>query len=194
MFEGVLRAGFGNFINHWRSDVLHLPKIPKNMMFVNPIVDCKIPFSAMWSPTFCPKPLDWPEQCRVVGTFTDVKKGVKASPTVDEEKFADLISWIESGPSPVFIGFGSMVIEDTTKLSQMIKDAAKETGTRIVVQSSWSKMDVSDEEDNVEGGQQLCHNVGPVSHDWLLPQCCAVVHHGKSRYRCKYTPKCKSRD
>jgi hypothetical protein len=27
-------------------------------------------------------------------------------------------------------------------------------------------------------GEPLCHNVGPCPHDWLLPMCCAVVHHG----------------
>ena len=70
-----------------------------------------------------------------------------------------------------------MVIKDTTKLSTMIKDAAKSSNTRIVVQSSWSKLDVLDGLEE-EGGEQLCHNVGPVSHDWLLPQCCAVIHHG----------------
>eukprot|EP00985_Skeletonema_marinoi_P012765 scaffold6250_cov170-Skeletonema_marinoi.AAC.1 len=56
-------------------------------------------------------------------------------------------------------------------------DAAKELGTRIVVQSSWSKMDVETDCAGPEG-ELLCHNVGPVSHDWLLPQCCAVIHHG----------------
>lgn len=181
MFEGVMIAGFGRYINNWRMQTLHLPKVPKNILFVNPIVDCKIPFSAMWSPSFVPKPDDWPEQCRVVGTFTDAKVGKNAEkesskppPSVDTKKFADLIAWMESGSMPVFIGFGSMVINDTAKLSNMIKDAARATDTRIVVQSSWSKLDVSGE----DGGEQLCHNVGPVSHDWLLPQCCAVIHHG----------------
>ncbi|KAL7520114.1 hypothetical protein ACHAWX_004859 [Stephanocyclus meneghinianus] len=175
MFEGVLSTGLGHFINSWRTKHLQLPKVPENMMFANPIVDCHIPFSAMWSPSFVPKPDDWPEQCRVVGTFTEIKSGGEnAAPTVDTEKFAPLIEWIGQGDSPVFIGFGSMVIKDTEALSKIIKEAAKATNTRIVVQSSWSNLDVSGE----GGGVQLCHNVGPVSHDWLLPQCCAVIHHG----------------
>eukprot|EP00804_Cyclotella_cryptica_P011820 CCRYP_015334-RA/>CCRYP_015334-RA protein AED:0.02 eAED:0.02 QI:107/1/1/1/1/1/3/721/703 len=175
MFEGVLSTGLGHFINSWRAKQLHLPKVPENMMFANPIVDCNIPFSAMWSPSFVPKPEDWPEQCRVVGTFTESKVGGEnAAPTVDTKTFAHLIEWMGKGDPPVFIGFGSMVIKDTEALSRIIKAAAKESNTRIVVQSSWSKLDVSGE----GGGGQLCHNVGPVSHDWLLPQCCAVIHHG----------------
>ena len=94
---------------------------------------------------------------------------------METETLSPLIEWLERGgeeKKPVFIGFGSMVIEDTRNLEVMIMDAAKMTNTRIVVQSSWSKLDVS--------GEPNCHNVGPVSHDWLLPQCCAVIHHGRS--------------
>ena len=166
-FEALLWTSLGSEINKWRTRELHLRPIPLGPTFSNPIADCNIPFSAMWSPSFVPKPDDWPEQCRVVGTFTQDKK--KAC-IVDEEKFADLIKWLNEGEKPVFIGFGSMVIKDTERLQEMIMKAAKATNTRIVVQSSWSKMDVSSE--------PLCHNVGPVAHDWLLPLCCAVVHHG----------------
>lgn len=176
MFESVMAAALGPFINSWRTHTLHLPKVTRNMMFANPIVSCRIPFSAMWSPSFLPKPEDWPEQCRVVGTFTEQKANEKKeAPAVDSEKFADLIEWMGQGSPPVFIGFGSMVIKDTEGLANMIKDAAKTTDTRIVVQSSWSKIDVSVE----EGEVAYCANVGPVSHDWLLPQCCAVIHHGE---------------
>ena len=128
-----------------------------------------------------PKPDDWPEHCRVVGAFSEAPAGGGLPAPVplsaeDADRLAPLIEWMnqedkggEKKGKPVFIGFGSMVIEDTKNLQQMIMDAAKATNTRIVVQSSWSKIEVSGD---------LCHNVGPVSHDWLLPQCCAVIHHG----------------
>jgi sterol 3beta-glucosyltransferase len=90
---------------------------------------------------------------------------------VDEVEFADAISWINAGERPIFIGFGSMMIKDTAFLEEVIMEAARVSGCRVIVQSSWSKLDVSHE--------PLCHNVGSCPHDWLLPQCCAVVHHGK---------------
>jgi len=173
LWEGVMDAALHREINKWRRVDMQLPIIPFNHKFVNPIAQCKIPFSAIWSPTFVPKPEDWPKQCRVVGTFTEYKPSAKKKATLPEEelpKFSSLISWMESGDVPIFIGFGSMVIKDTASAQQMIMDAAKEANIRIVVQSSWSKLDVS--------GEPLCHNVGPVSHDWLLPQCCGVIHHG----------------
>ena len=183
LFEVAIQASLGRFINRWRVTTLKLPFIPWNHNFANSIVHCKVPFSAMWSPSFVPKPVDWPKQCQVVGTFTQFTGKASASqnkvtlPAEEAAKLADLIQWIENGDAPIFIGFGSMVIKNTEKLQKMIMDAAKALGTRIVVQSSWSKLDVMSGFE--EGVEQLCHNVGPVSHDWLLPQCCAVIHHGK---------------
>jgi len=166
-FEACMWAALGPEINRWRRSELQLPRIPLQPAFSNFIYEMKVPFSAMWSPAFVPKPSDWPQQCRVVGTFTQDRKKTSV---VDETRFADLIEWFNQGEKPVFIGFGSMVIKDTSRLENIIMEAAKATNTRIVVQSSWSKMDVSME--------PLCHNVGVAPHDWLLPQCCAVVHHG----------------
>ena len=172
-----MQVAYGKFINYWRAHTLQVPKIPFNHHYSNFIVQCKIPFSAMWSPSFVPKPEDWPEQCRVVGTFTENNnKGAAHNvilSSIEEKHNAKLIAWLREGGEdrkPIFIGFGSMVIKDTQRLQKMIMDAAQATNTRIVVQSSWSKMDVAGD---------FCHNVGPVSHDWLLPQCCAVIHHGK---------------
>jgi sterol 3beta-glucosyltransferase len=183
IFEGVLHANFGRFINKWRRSTLKLAPVPWNHKFSNHIANSNIPFSAMWSPSFCPKPHDWPEQCQVVGTFTQFFGGNKKIGSIQlspEEtiKLSDLIEWIKAGPPPVFIGFGSMVVKDTTSLQKMIMEAAKELGTRIVVQSSWSKLDVETDCLSEDGKSKLCHNVGPCSHDWLLPQCCGVIHHG----------------
>lgn len=169
-FESLFWAANALDINDWRTKELGLPTIPLAPMFANFIADCKIPFSAMWSPSFVPKPEDWPEQCEIVGTFTQNNKKKDHKTLVDESKFEDLIRWLMAGDKPVFVGFGSMVIKDTERLQNLIMKAAKNLNTRIVVQSSWSKLDVSSE--------PLCHNVGPVAHDWLLPLCCAVVHHG----------------
>lgn len=130
LFEAVLNANFGRYISKWRVTTLGCAPIPWNHKFANNILNSNIPFSAMWSPSFCPKPHDWPEQCRVVGTFTQftgkkVEK-VQLSPE-DTDKFKDLIEWIEAGPPPVFIGFGSMVVKDTSALQQMIKGGSKGT-------------------------------------------------------------------
>jgi sterol 3beta-glucosyltransferase len=173
MFEAVVWAGMGAEISDWRRHTLDLPVLYFGTGASTLIPDSRIPFSAMWSPSFCPKPQDWPEQCRVVGTFTKKKamNGRASLVDIDVAPFMDLITWLrESDDKPIFVGFGSMVIKDPEKLASIIMKAAEIADCRVVVQSSWSKMDVS--------GSPRCQNVGPCPHDWLLPQCSAVVHHG----------------
>ena len=172
-FENLSYTSFELEINRWRRRTLRLPAIPYGSGTAHAITTSNIPFSAMWSPSFVPKPEDWPDQCRVVGTFSADQTKVGA---VDEVEFADVISWINAGDRPIFIGFGSMMIKDTVFLEEVIMEAARVSGCRVIVQSSWSKLDVSHE--------PLCHNVGSCPHDWLLPQCCAVVHHGKHQWMC----------
>jgi sterol 3beta-glucosyltransferase len=167
VFETLMWSNFQHQINTWRFRTLHLPHIYAYANSTNLVKAAKLPFSAMWSPAFVPKPDDWPEQADVVGTFViDQKKGFDITP------FAELSAWLEKGPKPIFIGFGSMVIKDTATLQEIIKNAARTANVRLVVQSSWSKLDVETE------GEDLCRNVGPCPHDWLLPLCCGVVHHG----------------
>ena len=164
-FDRIMSAGFYVDLNRWRRKTLELPEVQYGLS--NAITRSQIPFSAMWSPSFVPKPADWPKQCKVVGTFVTDQK---SSPAFDVSEFAELSEWLAAGPSPIFLGFGSMVIEDTKRLAEMIKSTVEGADCRMVVQSSWSKIDVS--------GEPRCMNVGPCPHDWLLPQTCAVVHHG----------------
>ena len=167
VFETLAWGNFSREINAWRVRTLKLPFLYSFASGTNHVVHAKLPFSAMWSPAFVPNPEDWPEQCQVVGTFViDQKKNFNLEP------FEDLQKWIDAGDPPVFIGFGSMVIKDPAKLETIIKEAAVEANIRIVVQSSWTKLNVEIE------GSDLLKKVGPCPHDWLLPQCRAVVHHG----------------
>jgi len=168
IFDGFTAASLLSTINKWRSQTLHIKTLNVGGV-ARSIVDSHVPFSAMWSPSFVPKPPDWPEQCRVVGTFTSDKS---APLTVSDADFPEFMEWYNQMPDekPIFIGFGSMVIKDTTKLSTIIMEAARQTQKRVVVQSSWSKIDTS--------AEPLCFDIGACPHDWLLPKCCAVIHHG----------------
>jgi UDP:flavonoid glycosyltransferase YjiC (YdhE family) len=167
VFEALSWSTFSADINQWRFRVLNVPHVYAYASGLNLISLAKIPFSAMWSPSFVPKPTDWPEQCEVVGTFfVDQQSNFDATP------FEALVAWIQSGPKPIFIGFGSMVIKDPVELSETIQKAAHLANVRVLVQSGWTKLDVQG------GGSDLLRNVGPCPHDWLLPMCAAVVHHG----------------
>jgi len=165
-FETISHSSFIVGLNLWRRKTLELPEV--RMGLASAITQSQVPFSAMWSPSFVPRPDDWPKQCRVVGTF--VLDGSRTGSSFDASDFEDFTDWLAAGPPPIFLGFGSMIIKDTRRVADMIKRAVVQADCRMVVQSSWSNIDVS--------GEPRCFNIGPCPHDWLLPQTSAVIHHG----------------
>jgi sterol 3beta-glucosyltransferase len=168
-FQAFIWANCGRAVNELRSRSLRRP--PVYTLTDSWIERAQVPFSALWSPSFIPKPHDWPPHCEVVGTLSSDRNQPADS---NAPQLAALQQWINEGPAPVFIGFGSMIIRDPPRFEAIVKQVSAKTGLRIVVQSSWTTL-------NVEiPGNSLLRNVGPCPHDWLLPQCSAVVHHGGS--------------
>lgn len=122
----------------------------------------------MWSPSFVPKPKDWPAHVDVVGTFFDApailpthSAGDNASDInsidkpstaladiphglavprveIDFQPPADLARFLESGETPVFVGFGSMVVKDLEGLISLFLEGAALAGVRIIVQLGWT--------------------------------------------------------
>lgn len=76
-------------------------------------------------------------------------------------------------PAPIFIGFGALAIPDPVALTELIYDAARASGKRIVLQRGFADLGkgVENKPDNV------CL-VGTCPHSWLFARCSAAVHHG----------------
>ncbi|MFC9932687.1 glycosyltransferase [Glutamicibacter sp. NPDC127525] len=72
-----------------------------------------------------------------------------------------LLDFIDEGPAPVFIGFGSTQALEP----DFITDVARRTGRRTIVQG-----EPEIDEPGILG-------IGAVPHHWLFPQMAAVVHH-----------------
>jgi len=107
-----------------------------------------------------------------------------------------LREFLEIGPPPVFVGFGSMVVDDAASLIQILLDGAALLGVRILVQSGWSE--ISEESfqsmtasaakkarlagrskaEDVDTGVYDALLIGALPHDWLFPYLRAVIHHG----------------
>jgi hypothetical protein len=133
------------------------------------VFDNKVPFVKMWSPSLVPKAKDWGPHIDVVGNiFLNEDKREKVGKFVPPPDFAQ---YLGAGDAPIFIGFGSMIIENTSELMGMISKAAQHVGARVVVQSNWSDLKA----DHLPSSIYL---LGPAPHDWLLPRMAAVVHHG----------------
>jgi sterol 3beta-glucosyltransferase len=114
-----------------------------------------------FSPSVLPRPSDWPGEVRVSGYWWPATPARWEPPT-------ELVSFLDAGPAPVFVGFGSMAGLDIEWLSDVVVAAVRRAGVRAVVQSGWAGL-VPEDDDILP--------VGEVPHQWLLPRCAAAVHH-----------------
>ncbi|URE20047.1 Glycosyltransferase family 28 N-terminal domain [Musa troglodytarum] len=155
--------GIRGFINDFRKRKLKLPPIAYFSTYHGSI--SHLPTGYMWSPHLVPKPTDWGALVDVVG-FCFLNLGTEYQP---EKEF---VQWIEQGPKPIYIGFGSMPLEDAKKTTTIILEALRETGQRGIISRGWGDLGSLSE---VPVDVYL---LGDCPHDWLFPHCTAVVHHG----------------
>lgn len=83
----------------------------------------------------------------------------------------ELDRFLRAGPPPVYIGFGSIVVDDPDALLAIVLMAVEESGVRAIISKGSSNFDSADKPDTV-----LC--LGDCPHDWLFQHVSAVVHHG----------------
>jgi sterol 3beta-glucosyltransferase len=118
-----------------------------------------------YSPAVVPRPADWPPGVEVTGYWWPARPSGWRPPS----RLAD---FLQAGPRPVFIGFGSTLTPPQWAwLSNLLKTAVRRAGVRAVVQA-WCG------DEDIPGDDILM--VGDVPHDWLFPQTAAVVHHAGS--------------
>jgi sterol 3beta-glucosyltransferase len=113
-----------------------------------------------FSPVVVPRPTDWPPSVHVTGYWWPARPPGWQPPDL-------LVDFLEAGPPPVFVGFGSMTGTDEP-LSDVVAAAVRRAGVRAVVQSGWAELGA--------GGDDVLL-VGDLPHDWLFPRTAAVVHH-----------------
>lgn len=71
---------------------------------------------------------------------------------------------------PIYIGFGSIVIDDPERMTKMIVEAVRATGVRALVSRGWSNLGGIEDEDVLY--------IGDCPHEWLFSKVSAVIHHG----------------
>jgi UDP-glucoronosyl and UDP-glucosyl transferase len=113
-----------------------------------------------------PKPKDWDHHITISGFFfLSLASNYQPDP--------DLANFLASGPPPIYIGFGSIVVEDPNAMTKLIFEAIKETGQRAFVSKGWGGLG-GNELDKPDGVFML----GNCPHDWLFQHVSCVVHHG----------------
>ena len=141
-------------INQHRAR-LQLPRLDD----VAPHLLCRNPILAM-EPELAPLPPEWPD-ADVIG-YLDPGEG--------EPLPEDLVAFIERGPAPIYIGFGSMPDPRPDKTTALFVEATRRAGVRAVISRGWASF-----------GRDLpdhCFAVGAVSHPRLFSRVAAVIHHG----------------
>ncbi|XVF37196.1 hypothetical protein REPUB_Repub19eG0125200 [Reevesia pubescens] len=155
--------GIRGYINDFRKKKLKLAPIAYFSTYNGSI--SHLPTGYMWSSHLVPKPKDWGPLVDVVG-YCFLNLGSKYQP---QEEF---VQWIQKGSQPIYIGFGSMPLEDSKKTTDIILEALKDTGQRGIIDRGWGDLGhFTEVPENV-------FLLKDCPHDWLFPQCSAVVHHG----------------
>ena len=112
------------------------------------------------SAALVPAPDDWPAQVRAVPPLEPRAPPEPMPPALE--------AFLEAGPPPIFIGFGSMPPPPPERAVVALR-ALRATGARAVVQRGFAR-------DRMEGPDVFMLDRAPF--DALFPRCAAIVHHG----------------
>lgn len=149
--------------NKARAQVLEMAPAP----FWGPFASLKQeaePIIYGFSPQVIPPPADWADYINVTGYwFLD--------PPADWEPPSDLVNFLEAGPPPIYVGFGSMLSRKPEETADMVLSALAHTGQRGVLSSGWGGL-------KKENLPETVFMIGSIPHSWLFPKMSVVVHHG----------------
>jgi UDP:flavonoid glycosyltransferase YjiC (YdhE family) len=154
---------FRRSVNRLRTERWGLPPAP----FWGPyeaIHRKRVPVVCGFSQHVVPRPPDWGSHVHLTGWWFP-EDPAWAPP-------ADLLRFIESGPPPVFVGFGSMPVSDPAQITALVVEAVRRSGRRAVLHAGWAGL-----------GGALPAEVFPITYApyaWLFPRMAALVHHGGS--------------
>ncbi|CAN6227347.1 unnamed protein product [Urochloa humidicola] len=161
--DSMIWLGIRDMINEFRKKKLKLR--PVTYLSGAQGSGNDIPHGYIWSPHLVPKPKDWGPKIDVVGfCFLDL-----ASNYVPPES---LVKWLEAGDKPIYIGFGSLPVQEPQKMTEIIVNALEMTGQRGIINKGWGGLGTLAEP------KDFVYLLDNCPHDWLFLQCKAVVHHG----------------
>ncbi|KAH6608969.1 glycosyltransferase family 28 [Trichoderma cornu-damae] len=165
LVEMMTWQGLGDVINRFRENALDLA--PLSLIWAPGLLArLRISYTYCWSPALIPKPNDWGPNIDVSGFyFLNLASSYTPEP--------GLAAFLEAGPPPVYIGFGSVVVDDPNAMTRLILDAIHLAGVRALVSKGWGGLGV-----DAVGLPDGVFMLGNVPHDWLFERVSCVVHHG----------------
>ncbi|KNA08647.1 hypothetical protein SOVF_160750 [Spinacia oleracea] len=161
--DSMIWLGIRDMINDLRKKKLKLR--PVTYLSGSQGSETDIPHGYIWSPHLVPKPKDWGPKVDVVGfCFLDLASNYEPPQA--------LVDWLNAGPKPIYVGFGSLPVQEPQKMTEIIVEALEITKQRGIINKGWGGLgDLAEPKESI----YLLDNC---PHDWLFPHCAAVVHHG----------------
>jgi sterol 3beta-glucosyltransferase len=122
------------------------------------------PLLGAYSPTVVPRPADAPATAHTTGYWLE-------SARTDWRPPPELEAFLEAGPPPVYVGFGSMGGQDPVGFARIVLEALSRSGLRGLLLTGWGGMRPPSLPDTAFA-------IDAAPHPWLFPRMAAVVHHG----------------
>ncbi|PNY24018.1 Sterol 3-beta-glucosyltransferase UGT80B1 [Tolypocladium capitatum] len=163
LVEMMTWQGLGDLVNRFRVKTLNLDPV-STLWAPGATYRMHVPFTYLWSPGLVPKPEDWGEEIDVSGfVFLDLATAFRPP--------RELVEFLDAGEPPVYIGFGSIVVDDADRFTEMIFEAVEKAGVRALVSRGWGGFGRDDVPDNI-------FMLDNTPHDWLFPRVKGCVIHG----------------
>ncbi|XP_044499883.1 sterol 3-beta-glucosyltransferase UGT80A2-like isoform X2 [Mangifera indica] len=161
--DALIWLGIRDMINEFRKKKLKLRPVTYLSGSWGSPQD--VPYGYIWSPQLVPKPRDWGPKIDVVGfCFLDLASSYQPPDP--------LVKWLEEGKKPIYIGFGSLPVQEPEKMTEIIVTALERTRQRGIINKGWGGLG------NLTEPKEFVYLLDNCPHDWLFLQCSAVIHHG----------------
>jgi sterol 3beta-glucosyltransferase len=93
--------------------------------------------------------------------------------SADEALEPELVRFLQKGPPPVYIGFGSVIVKNPEGFTSLTLEAAEIARCRLILGKGWTGLGLKELPGHV-------FPVGDTNHAALFPRCAGVAHHGGS--------------
>ena len=123
----------------------------------------RTPLLFAYSPSVLPRPVEWGAEVHVPGYFFLEADSYQPPET--------LTRFLEAGPAPICVTFGSMINRDAKRIHQIVTEAIRLSHNRAIFLTGWGDWKIEESSENIL-------YLESVPFVWLLPRCKAVIHHG----------------
>lgn len=171
VFQQAYWQGISGLVNSWRKEKLGLPPTSLGLMQQD-----RVPFMYNFSQLVVSTPLDWDPWIKITGYWFLDEGGSAYNPP------APLVDFINNARQDkkniVYIGFGSIVIDDAPAFTRKIVQAVQQADIRCVLSKGWSnRLELDPAEADVSLPDTI-YAIDKAPHDWLFARMDAAVHHG----------------